>query len=176
MKKIIVISLIIGCLYLIPKDKAKEIVIPDEAIRFRVIANSDEMRDQLLTNDVKTSLNKKLSILLKKSTNINQSRQILNNNLNQVQENVEQTLNDHNSLQKVNVNYGMNYFPQKEYKGITYPQGEYESLVVTLGDGQGQNWWCVLFPPLCLLEAEDNNTDDIEYQFFVKKIIDKFSK
>ena len=71
------------------------------------------------------------------------------------------------------VNYGMNYFPSKTYKGIVYDGGYYNSLVVTLGDGEGDNWWCVLFPPLCLME-ENETTSDVEYKFFVKSIIEKF--
>ena len=51
----------------------------------------------------------------------------------------------------------------------------YESLVITLGKGEGDNWWCVLFPPLCLLE-ENENTQDVEYHFLVKDIIDKYLK
>ena len=73
------------------------------------------------------------------------------------------------------LNYGYNYFPEKSYKGINYPAGEYESLVVTLGDGLGDNWWCVLFPPLCLLEASESDLDEAEYTFYFKDIINKFS-
>ena len=54
-----------------------------------------------------------------------------------------------------------------------YDGGYYNSLVVTLGDGEGDNWWCVLFPPLCLME-ENETTSDVEYKFFVKSIIEKF--
>ena len=60
----------------------------------------------------------------------------------------------------------------KDYVGVKYPEGEYESLVITLGEGKGDNWWCVLFPPLCLVEAEEHT--DVEYKFFVKEIIDKY--
>ncbi|MBO5530582.1 MAG: stage II sporulation protein R [Bacilli bacterium] len=59
---------------------------------------------------------------------------------------------------------------------MTYKEGNYESLVVTLGEGKGDNFWCVLFPPLCLLEAEDNSSSEIEYKFFVKELIDKYIK
>ena len=72
------------------------------------------------------------------------------------------------------INYGENYFPEKEYKGVSYEEGNYESLVITLGDGLGDNFWCVLFPPLCLLEAEENDTNKIEYTSFIKEIIDKY--
>ena len=67
----------------------------------------------------------------------------------------------------------MNYFPEKEYKGTIYKEGKYESLVITLGNGQGNNFWCVLFPPLCLLDEEDETTN-VEYTSLVKEIIDKY--
>ena len=69
----------------------------------------------------------------------------------------------------------MHYFPTKTYKGITYDEGNYESLLVTLGSGKGDNWWCVLFPPLCLLEAEESSdVKDVEYKSFIKEIIEKY--
>ena len=69
----------------------------------------------------------------------------------------------------------MNYFPEKKYKGTVYKEGEYESLVVTLGDGLGANFWCVLFPPLCLLDAEDEEQlSNVEYKSFIKELIDKY--
>ena len=73
------------------------------------------------------------------------------------------------------IDYGMHEFPQKNYKGITYEAGEYESLLVTLGEGKGDNWWCILFPPICLLEAEETGNDNsVEYKFFIKDIIEKY--
>ena len=69
------------------------------------------------------------------------------------------------------VKFGYNYFPVKEYKGIKYDEGYYESLVVSIGEAKGDNWWCVLFPPLCLLESEENS--DVEYRFFVQELLNK---
>ena len=63
-------------------------------------------------------------------------------------------------------------FPKKKYKGITYKEGNYESLVIELGDAKGNNWWCVLFPPLCMIEAEDST--DVEYTTIAKTLIDKY--
>ena len=70
------------------------------------------------------------------------------------------------------INYGLNYFPKKEFKGITYDAGYYESVVVTLGEGLGDNWWCVLFPPLCSLEAEESS--DVEYTTMTQEILKKY--
>ena len=66
----------------------------------------------------------------------------------------------------------MNYFPSKEYKGVKYEEGYYESLVITLGKGEGDNWWCVLFPPLCLIEGEEDT--EVEYKSIVMEILDKY--
>ena len=58
---------------------------------------------------------------------------------------------------------------------MTYKEGNYESLVITLGEGMGKNWWCVLFPPICLLEAEeDQESSEVEYKFFLQELIDKY--
>ena len=70
------------------------------------------------------------------------------------------------------INFGLNYFPEKEYKGIVYEEGYYESLLITLGEGKGNNWWCVLFPPLCLLEAEENT--EVEYTSLVGELLEKY--
>ena len=65
----------------------------------------------------------------------------------------------------------MNYFPEKEYKDIVYEEGYYESLVVEIGEAKGDNWWCVLFPTLCLLDSEQ--TDDVEYKIGVIELLEE---
>ena len=70
------------------------------------------------------------------------------------------------------INFGLNYFPKKEFKGIIYNEGYYESVVVTLGEGLGDNWWCVLFPPLCMIEAQEST--NVEYTTVVKEVINKY--
>ncbi len=157
--------------------KAEEVIIPDEAIRFRVIANSNSVSDQNIKLKVRDNLQKQMNLVLKNSNSIEESRTILKDNVLAFYENVNTTLRRLGVNQKVSVNYGNNYFPEKVYKGVTYKKGKYESLVVTLGEGKGDNWWCVLFPPLCLLEAEEDEAkEDVQYKFFVKEMIDKYFK
>ena len=95
---------------------------------------------------------------------IQESKNLINNSINKI----EDILNKYDISYKIN--FGQNFFPQKDYQGITYPAGNYESLVITLGEGLGDNWWCVLYPPLCLIE---NNFDssNIEYRSYIKDII-----
>lgn len=148
------------------------LVIPEDALRIRVIANSNSEYDQLIKNEVKENIQYKLYNLLKDTKGVEEARIVINNNLNYIDEEVNKTLKNNNYDLGYKINYGLNYFPSKEYKGVTYEEGYYESLVITLGSGEGDNWWCVLFPPLCLLEA--SSSDDVEYTSYVKELIEKY--
>ena len=141
--------------------RVSSLAIPDDALRIRVIANSNSDYDQEIKKIVKENIQYKLYELLKNTKGIDEARKIINNNLNDIDNNVKETLQLLNYELGYDINFGLNYFPSKEYKGVTYDEGYYESLVITLGEGKGDNWWCVLFPPLCLLEAEEST--EVEY-------------
>lgn len=166
MKKIIVIvlSLIIGIL-LYKKDEL--VIIPNESIRVRIIANSNNIKDLVEKKHLKDKLEEKVLNLVKDTKTIEEAREIINNNMNTINDLIQNNINV-----DYNINYGINYFPKKIYKGVLYEAGNYESLVITLGEGIGENWWCVLFPPLCLID-ENTTTSDIEYQLFVKELLEK---
>ena len=151
---------------------AENNLIPDEAIRIRVIANSNSEYDQKIKNKVKETLEENMYKLLVKTTSVEEARILINNNLSDIENNINKTLQKENYKLPFTVNFGLNYFPEKNFKGITYNEGYYESVVITLGEGLGDNWWCVLFPPLCMIEAESST--DVEYTTFVKTMIDKY--
>lgn len=177
MKKYLLLFLSILCIiYVFSNFKETENIIPDDAIRFRVIANSNSINDQNVKIQVRNVVQNKIFELISGVDNIDKTRKILQSNIDEINKLVKDTLNKLGYNEKFNVNYGYNYFPKKKYKGITYKEGKYESLVITLGNGDGDNWWCVLFPPLCLLEADESNSSDAEYTFFVKELIEKYIK
>ena len=167
MKKLIPILFMFFIVYSF--NHKEEIIIPDYAIRFRVIANSNSMKDQELKMMVKNSLEKDLDKLMVDAKNKEDAVKIINSNLENIRKKVDEIVPDNK------VNFGLNYFPSKTYYGVNYDAGEYDSLVVTLGNGLGNNWWCVMFPPLCLIEGKDNNSDNIEYRLLIKDILDKYS-
>lgn len=176
MRKILIILSIIGTIFLF-QSKKEDYIIPKEAIRFRVIANSDSQTDQNTKMIVRNKIQKQMTEDLISSENLTSARKTLKDNVSNYKSLVEKTLLEQNQSEDFKVNYGMNYFPEKVYKGVKYEEGYYESLVVTLGNGMGNNWWCVLFPPLCLLEAEETEeTTEVEYKFFIKELIDKYLK
>lgn len=173
MKKSLLLTIGIIFIYMIMGEIiASSNIIPDEAIRIRVIANSNSEYDQKIKNKVKLSLEKDMYNLLKNTSTVEEARKIIKENLNNVKNNVDNVLRNEKYSMPFNINFGLNYFPSKEFKGIVYKEGYYESLVVTLGEGLGDNWWCVLFPPLCLVEAEEHT--DVEYTTIIQKILDKY--
>lgn len=173
MKQTFLILIIIFIVYYIIGMVSEEVIkIPEEAIRFRVIANSNTKEDQDIKYEVKDEVEEYMASLLQNVDNIDESRMIISSNLDNIDKKINTVFTNKNYSNDYMVNFGLNYFPQKEFKGITYDEGYYESLVITIGEGKGDNWWCVLFPPLCLLEAEEST--EVEYKSFVKEIIDKY--
>ncbi len=167
MKKGVIVLFLFTLIFLINNNQ-EEFIIPDNAIRLRVIANSNTFEDQATKMEIKNNIESILKTDLMTVDNKQEATNIVNNKMKDIKD----MMNHYNI--KYNINYGNNYFPEKNYKGVTYKEGMYESLVVTLGTGKGDNWWCVLFPPLCLMEATTSDMEDVEYQFFVKEMIEKY--
>lgn len=175
MKQTLLVLGLIITTYMIIGVKAEELVeIPDNAIRIRVIANSNSEYDQEKKQEIRQEVQLYMQDLLKDAKTTEEARTIINNNLNNLNKKLDNYLTQINYNKEYKINFGLNYFPEKEYKGIKYKEGLYESLLITLGEGKGNNWWCVLFPPICLLEAEETETDNIEYKSLVKELIKKY--
>ena len=175
MKKTLITLFIIITTYMLIGVKAERLVeIPDNAIRIRVIGNSDSEYDQEKKQEIRKNVQLYMQELLKDAKNTEEARNIINDNLKNINKELDNYLTQINYDKDYTINFGLNYFPEKEYKGIKYKEGLYESLLITLGEGKGKNWWCVLFPPICLLEAEETETNEVEYKSFVKEIIEKY--
>ena len=176
MKKIIfiIVTIIIAFfVYINVNAEGDDIIIPDAAIRVRVIANSNSLKDQSMKMKVKEYIEKEISIKLLGVSDVDSARSIISNDINMLDSGINSIFNENGYDVDYVVHFGDNYFPEKDYKGVHYKAGAYESLVVVIGEGNGDNWWCVLFPPLCLLEADDSDVNDVEYQFFVQKMVNK---
>lgn len=167
MKKLIIILFLIS-LSSIFINQDESIIIPNQAIRFRVIANSNSLEDQTEKMIIKDQVEKEIYNLINGAQNVSEVRTLLQENMSVI----EQIVDDYNVPYEIS--YGNNYFPTKSYKGVLYQAGNYESLVITLGEGVGNNFWCVLFPPLCLLENSEEDISDVDYQLYVQKLIQGF--
>lgn len=133
----------------------------DKLIRFHVLANSDSEKDQELKLKVRDEVIKYLQPMLEKSRSIQESENIIlkeSNNLKNISKNIIEE-NGYNYDVKVNLEYSK--FPAKQYSNVVLPAGEYKSLRIIIGEGEGKNWWCVMFPPLCFVD-ENNGVIDKE--------------
>ena len=165
MKKRIYIIIVLLLFYIINYSNK------DNLLRIRVIANSNSNHDQKVKEIISNDLRKELYELLKNVKDVDKARNVVKNNITNLKNIIDNDLNEEYTY---SINYGLNYFPEKEYNGKKYKAGNYESLLVTLGEGKGNNWWCILFPPICLIEAEE--TKEVEYSFFLKDFINKIFK
>ena len=165
MKKILIAIIVIPFLLNIFSTNK----ITDDLIRIRVLANSNSDYDMKIKTNVSNKVKNLMGELLIDVDNVDTAREVIKDNIPKVDEIVKENMQD--VSYEYDINYGYNYFPEKEYNGKTYEAGEYESLLIKLGKGEGNNWWCILFPPFCLLEAEES--ENIEYSFFLTELFDK---
>ena len=166
MKKIITIILILFLIIIISK---KEYNLTEDTIRFRVIANSNSSKDILNKEKVVSDLS---GILFNNKKDINNEREYIINNLELIQSRIDDLFKSNNYDKNYNVNYGLNYFPEKEYNGKIFKAGNYESLLIEIGEGKGNNYWCILYPPLCMVD-NIKEREKVEYKF---KILEIFKK
>lgn len=140
----------------IPKNEVianDMVIIPNEAIRFRILANSDSAQDQEVKRQVRDAINEEITKWVENLTSVEAARKLIQARMPEIQKIAEKVLLENEIEQSVNAEYGKKVdFPTKLYGEFLYPAGEYEAILVTLGEGQGANWWCVLFPPLCFLD------------------------
>jgi stage II sporulation protein R len=138
-----------------PKTEAvakDSIVIPAEAIRLRILANSDSAQDQEIKRKVRDAVNAQITLWVQDLTSLDKAKTVITSKLPEVQAIAEKVVAEQGSTQSVNVEFGKVQFPTKLYGEFLYPAGEYQAILITLGEGTGANWWCVLYPPLCFLD------------------------
>lgn len=146
-----------------------ELSIPDSSIRLRVIPNSNNAKDINIKEQVKDYLETDIYTLLKNTDNIDSARTIINNNIPKIETNIDNIFKENKYNIPYEINFGLNYFPEKIYNGTVYNEGEYESLVIYIGEAEGDNWWCVLFPNFCLVDTKK----DTEYKSYFKELLNK---
>jgi stage II sporulation protein R len=126
--------------------------IPDDAVRLRILANSDSAQDQWLKRQVRNEIVNEMKTWVHKPKSIVEARQMIQTHLPEFQQIAKETIKSHGYTYSVKVAFGQVPFPTKLYGDQVYAAGDYEALLVTIGSGKGGNWWCVLFPPLCFVD------------------------
>ena len=134
--------------------------LADNLIRLHVIANSDSPEDQALKRDVRDIILSYMKEQLINSKDIEQTRYIINTNIKKIIVLAKDEIGQQGRNYDVNVTLGSYPFPTKAYGDIALPAGNYQALRVVIGKGEGANWWCVLFPPLCFVDVTHGTVPD----------------
>ena len=110
--------------------------ISDDIVRLHIVANSDSKSDQQIKLKVRDRL-------------LSENFENIKFDLKRIEAVCKNEISENGYAYKVKAEFGMFYFPNKSYENITLPAGNYNALRVTIGEGDGENWWCVMYPPLC---------------------------
>ncbi len=127
--------------------------LADKLLRLHVIANSDSVEDQALKLKVRDSVLREVELLTADAGAVGTARQEVEAGLATIQKAAEDVIAEEGYSYDVQLSLGETYFPTKDYGGFALPEGRYDALRVIIGEGEGQNWWCVLFPPFCTTAA-----------------------
>ena len=137
--------------------QARQQSISSALVRLHVIAVSDAAEEQEIKLEVRDAVLDYLTPVLENAEDQQQARQIITENL----EGIAEAAGSAARGRQVSVTLSRESYPTRQYEGFTLPAGRYESLRVILGEGEGKNWWCVVFPPLCLSAAEREEVQSV---------------
>lgn len=138
--------------------------IVNKIIRFHVIANSDTEDDQNLKLKVRDRVIEYVSEQLEECKDLNEARDFIIENKSTIEKIAEDVIKENGYSYNVTSILSKENFPDKVYGDLVFPQGEYEAYRILIGNAEGQNWWCVMFPPLCFVDEtkEAVDSDDIK--------------
>ncbi len=157
---IICISLIVGTILLYPKEQTKY-------LRIHITSNSASPVDNSIKYEIKDLVCEYLTPLFLDCNNIEKAKDILAYNINNINRTINSYLKEKGFTYTSNAKLNNEYFPTRAYDTLVLDSGYYDALNISLGNGEGENWWCVLYPPMCL----QKNTQNIEYKSRFMKII-----
>lgn len=140
------------------REMAEEIA--GKIIRFHILANSDSEEDQQLKLKVRDAIGSFMQPKLVEVTEIEESRQIVRENLSAIEEQAEKVISEEGYTYTVSARLANTDFPEKTYGPYTFQAGNYEALEVTIGNGEGHNWWCVMYPNLCFFNSTYEVVDE----------------
>ena len=135
------------------KESKMQRKLAKEVFRFHVLANSDQGEDQALKMKVKEEVLSYMKENLPISNSAKMTKVWIENHLNEIEAVSENVILDEGYDYTVNARVQQCYFPDKSYGDVTFPEGKYQALRIEIGEAKGQNWWCVLYPNLCFMDA-----------------------
>lgn len=142
--------------------------ISAECIRIHIRANSNSIGDQQVKLAVRDAITEYLSIKLENCKTKQAALARLNSEQQNLVQIANQTLYENNFTYKASIAIKKEHFPQRVYEGYIFPEDDYDALILNLGTGEGDNWWCVAFPPLCFV-PDGGSGEKIVYKSWIKE-------
>ncbi len=186
--KAFTVAAILTILFSMIPFQAKCNSVSKEVFRLHILANSDSKEDQSLKLKVRNAVLNYTENLYNKAKSFENAEKLTSENLQSIANIAQKTVFDNGYNYRVQAEIRNMYFNTRYYDNVTMPSGNYEALRITIGKGQGHNWWCVMYPSLCIgtstnYEALQENTTDEEYEIMTKgnyeyrfKIVEIFEK
>lgn len=172
MKKILVVLLL---LIIVPVIVIAGITAEEKSIdylRLHIRANSNSESDQAVKYLVKAAvvdlLEEKVSVCAGKE----EVENVINSNLKNIEDVADKILLTNGKTYRASAQIKSEYFPTRSYDDLVLDAGWYDALIINLGTGKGDNWWCVVYPPLCFVGATNNGSDNIRYKSVIREFFD----
>lgn len=144
---------ILGWLHMEQKAAARQASIAGKILRLHVLANSDSAEDQALKLQVRDGILAYMAANAPAFDNVTEAKKWTAAHMEQLRQTAVQIIRSQGHGEPVTLELTSCYFPVKTYGDLTFPAGTYEALRVRIGAAEGQNWWCVMYPPLCFTDA-----------------------
>jgi len=145
-----------------------------EFFRFHIRANSDSMSDQAVKHAIQQEVINEFTPIFAGVTTIEEAMATMRNNLGRIEEISNNVLIEHGKSYLASARLSKEHFPTRNYRHVTLPEGLYNALIIDLGAGAGQNWWCVIYPPLCFLNNDIGGERGVVYRSRLNEIINRF--
>ena len=155
------LSVFMGLYTMHYSDRTVE-AISSQVVRFHVLPNSNSDADQALKMTVKEEVLQRYRDTLSESTSVNEAREFLSSNLSEIEAFAQNIVHMQGFDHAVSVSLAQSSFPTKKYGNIALPSGRYEALRIDIGESNGANWWCVMFPPLCFVDVTRGEIQDYD--------------
>jgi stage II sporulation protein R len=148
---------------------SQSVTVKKNVIRLHILANSDSDMDQSTKLKIRDLVLRDWGTKLASTGSSTAAWEELNKLLPDIQKDITEQLTKLGANYGVKLNTGVYDFPDRDYNGVVFPEGKYQALRISLGEAAGHNWWCVMFPPLCLV-GEDGQMDMEQYKDLVKQL------
>lgn len=157
--KLVVSGLLLSAAFWLGTVASDKAVLSQDIIRLHVVADSDSAEDQKIKLQVRDAIIEELESVMADLPDVESAKVYLQEHLPELEKIANDVLHSLNAGCQAVVSFAKEAFPTREYDTFTLPAGVYESLRVTIGSGEGQNWWCVVFPNLCISATSDGFED-----------------